>query len=330
MEPIEGIESGPLGRVQGIRVGHAADLKALTGCTVILCDGGAVAAVDVRGGAPGSRELALLRPGMLVRKIHALFLTGGSAFGLDAAGGVMRYLEERGVGHPTSYGVVPIVPSAVIYDLNVGDARRRPDPAMAYEAAASASADEAGEGNVGAGAGATVGKILGIENATKAGLGTAILKLSGDFVLGALAVVNAVGDIYDPVTGHILAGARDPVTGGFVDTIRFVREQIAFIPPMGESTTLAVIVTNANFDGAELGVIAAMAHDGLARVIRPVHTRHDGDAVFALSTGKIRGLDVNIAGALAAELVAWAIRRAVEMAEGLAGIPSARDLRASP
>lgn len=336
---------GSLTDVPGLRVGHAHNRDAQTGCTVVVCEAeGAVAGVDVRGAAPGTRETDLLEPGNLVERVHAVVLTGGSVFGLDAACGVVRWLEERGVGYDTGVARVPIVPAAVIFDLAVGDASVRPDYLMGYEACERATSEAVEEGRVGVGAGATVGKILGLPMASPGGVGTASLRLPNGVTVGALVVVNAFGDIIDPSSGRILAGARAPRGGGWLDTQRAI-EQAAFAnatrkhetrkkaearkktaphdqqsaprqPFSGiENTTLAVVATDAALTKAQARKVAAMAHDGLARALRPIHTMFDGDTIFALSTGELVA-DVTTIGAVAAELVARAIARVGRAARG--------------
>ena len=310
--------------VPGIKVGHGTDLEALTGCTVVLCEGGAVGGVDVRGLAPGTRETDLLRPGNLVEKVHGVLLSGGSAFGLAAADGVMRYLEERKIGFNVGVTVVPIVPGAILFDLAVGDPFVRPDAAMGYAACLNASDAPPLEGNVGAGTGATVGKIYGPARCMKGGLGTASRR-SGGVVVGAIVAVNAFGDIVDPNRGHIIAGARKLHGEGFADTVQAMgslagRTALAFT-----STVIGVVATNARLSKAEANVVAQAAHDGLARVVRPAHTIFDGDTIFALATGAKRA-NIAIVGALAAEVMAEAIIRGVRQAESLGGIPAARDL----
>jgi L-aminopeptidase/D-esterase-like protein len=308
--------------VPGIKVGHYTDETAVTGCTVVLCEEGAVAGVDVRGSAPGTRETDLLRPTNLVEKVQAILLSGGSAFGLDAAGGVMRFLEEHGCGHETSVGKVPIVPAAIIFDLNVGDPRKRPGAEDGYQACLAASSGEVAEGCVGAGTGATVGKVLGIQRATKSGLGTASRMLANGLVIGALVVVNAVGDVVDPWTGKLLAGPRDERGKGFISTVglltngELVRSKI-----LAENTTLGVVATNAALSKEQVNKVAQMAQDGVARCIRPSHTMHDGDVMFALSLGDKRA-DVTLIGAVAAEVVAEAIVRAVQKAKTMGGVPA--------
>ena len=298
--------------VRGIEVGHAQDDQALTGCTVILCRKGAVAGVDVRGGAPGTRETDLLNPINLVEKVHAIVLAGGSAFGLDAATGVMRFLEENKIGFNTGVAKVPIVPSAILYDLNLGRADVRPDSAMGYRAAASASSEPPAEGNVGAGTGASVGKILGLKRAMKAGMGTASLNLKGT-VVGALVAANPFGDVIDPNTGMLLAGVRSGTT---LQKMKKVQAR----PVPTSHTVIGVIATNAKLTKAQATKVAQMAQDGIARTIKPAHTMFDGDTIFALATGEQKA-DVSTIGAFAAEVMAEAILRAVRMAKTAGGLP---------
>jgi L-aminopeptidase/D-esterase-like protein len=317
--------------VSGIRVGHAQDEEALTGCTVVLCEDGAVGGVDQRGGAPGSRETDLLRPMHLVEHVHGVMLAGGSAFGLDAAGGVMRYLEEHKAGFDTRVARVPIVPAAILFDLGLGDATVRPDAEMGYQACLNASEDPPAQGNVGAGTGATVGKVLGMGQAMKGGIGTAALEIGGRVVVGAIVAVNCFGDVIDPASGQILAGARSAeigplrigAPGYFADTQKVMtslvgRTTVSFATR--EHTVIGVVATNARLDKAETNKVAQMAQDGLARTIRPAHTMLDGDTLFALSTGKRRA-DVSIVGAFAAEVVAQAILQAVRSAGSAGGFP---------
>lgn len=311
--------SGKLTDVPGLRVGHATDAKHMTGCTVVLCPAeGCVAGVDQRGSAPGTRETDLLRPGQLVERVNAILLTGGSAFGLAAADGVMRYLEEKGMGYPVGIGVVPIVPAAVIFDLNIGDSRVRPDVAMGYAACTAARSGAVEEGNVGAGTGASVGKALGPAQAMKSGLGAASLRLPDGLIVAALMVVNALGDVVDPHTGSIIAGARLP-GGGWVDTAHLVLHG-APRPPTATSTVIGVVASNARLDKAQATKVAQMAHDGLARTVRPAHTMFDGDTIFALSAGDVQA-DVTRVGQAAADAVAEAIVQAVRTAHTAAGLP---------
>ena len=308
--------------IPGIEVGHAADLEGITGCTVVLCRAGAVGGVDVRGAAPGTRETDLLRPENLVQVVHAVLLTGGSAFGLDAAAGVMRYLEEQGIGYDAGVARVPIVPAAVLFDLAIGDARARPDAAMGYAACQAARADECPEGNVGAGVGCTVGKLLGMGSAMKGGLGTA-LREAGGLLVGAIVAVNALGDVVDPESGQIIAGARKKPGKGFADTTRTMAGLLGRAAlSLAGNTVIGVVATNASLTKAEANKVAQMAHDGLARSIRPAHTMMDGDAIFALATGAQK-THVTLVGALAAEALAEAIVRGVRAASSLGGVPAA-------
>lgn len=312
--------------IPGIQVGHWTDRDAATGCTVILCPQGAVAGVDVRGGAPGTRETDLLDPVCMVQQVHAICLAGGSAYGLAAADGVMRWLEERGHGFDVRVARVPIVPAAVIFDLAMGDAKVRPDAAAGYAACEAAQTGPVAEGNVGAGTGATVGKLLGYQWATKGGLGTASRVYANGLIVAALAVVNAAGDIVEPESGRIVAGARRADGSGFANIMRTLTTAgEADTDRWGRrNTTLGVVATNAKLTKAGATKVAQIAHNGLARAIRPVHTLIDGDVVFALSLGEAQG-DPGIVGALAADLLSEAIVRAVQAAERLHGVPAARD-----
>lgn len=316
--------------VKGIKVGHYTDREGVTGCTVVLCEGGAVGGVDVRGSAPGTRETDLVRPVNLVQEVHAVLLTGGSAYGLDAAGGVMRWLEERGVGFDVGVGVVPIVPGAVLLDLTIGDPKARPDAGAGFQACQSATDGLVAEGSVGAGTGATVGKLLGPKFATKCGLGTASVKIGKGIVVGALVAVNALGDVVDPDSGAILAGTRKPVVGGFVNTAKRMQGDLGQTILGLANTTLAVVATDAYLTKEGANKVAQMAHDGLARSIRPVHTMFDGDTVFALATGKPpkkgKGADPSVVGTAAAEVLARAVVRAAQQAKSLGGVPAACDL----
>jgi L-aminopeptidase/D-esterase-like protein len=311
--------------VPGIRVGHWTNLEAATGCTVVLCEEGAVAGADVRGPAPGTRETDLLRPGHLVERVHAVLLSGGSAFGLAAADGVMRYLEEQGVGLDTGVARVPIVPAAVLFDLAIGRADVRPDAEAGYQACLTADDGPVTEGNVGAGTGATVGKLLGPRYATKAGLGTVSQRIGKGVIVGAIVAVNAVGDVVDPQTGEILAGARKPVVGGFLNTAERIKGDLGQTILAMMSTTIGVVATNAQLTKEQTHLVAMMAQDGLARAIRPAHTMLDGDTLFALSLGGREG-DVSAIGTAAADVVAQAIVRAVRAAEALHRVPAYRDL----
>jgi len=326
MEPLNAITD-----VRGIQVGQAQDEEALTGCTVIICRKGAVAGVDVRGGAPGTRETDLLNPVNLVEKVHAVVLAGGSAFGLEAASGVMRYLEEQKIGFNTGVAKVPIVPAAILFDLNLGRADVRPDSAMGYRAAASASSDAPAEGNAGVGMGASVGKMFGPGLGMKAGVGTASMNIGGGVIVGALVAVNAWGDVIDPQTNQIIAGLRSGKVGplrvgkkdDFADTLSMMKS----VPGRGilglaarSNTVIGVVATNAKLTKAQATKVAQMAQDGIARTIRPAHTMLDGDVIFALSTGA-RKADVSSVGAFAAEVMAEAILRAVRTAKPAGELP---------
>ncbi len=307
--------SGSIASVRGIRVGHHTDRRRATGCTVIIADAGATAGVDVRGAAPGTRETDLLAPCNLVDRVHAIMLAGGSAFGLDAASGAMRYLEERGIGIDVGVAKVPIVPAAVLFDLDSGDPRIRPDADAGYQACVAASANPPAEGSVGAGAGATVGKLFGRRRAMKGGLGSAALTVDG-LTVGAIVAVNAVGDVTDPATGRVLAGARSADGGSLLDTrAALLAGELPVAPLEGTATTIGCVATDAVLTKAQAQRIARQAHDGLARTINPVHTSYDGDTLFALGTGAAeRPGNLLLLGVLAAEVVAIAVQRAVMIA----------------
>jgi len=320
--------------VAGLAVGHFTHPARATGCTVVLCPQGVVAGVDVRGGAPGTRETDLLRPENLVDRVHAVLLAGGSAFGLDAAGGVMRWLEEHGHGYPVGTVRVPIVPAAVIFDLWHGDPSIRPDAAAGHAACAAASTQPPAQGSVGAGAGATVGKLFGIERAMAGGIGTASVRLAG-VTVAALVVVNATGDVVDPSDGQAVAGARKSATSRHLlhSVEALLGGQLPERLQPGTATTIGVVATDAVLDKAQCTKLAAMAHDGLARSVVPAHTPFDGDTLFALATGTAGPpADLGVLGAMAAECVAQAIRNAARAASGLAAppLPAARDLRDLP
>ena len=313
--------------VSGVKVGHHTLAERPTGCTAILVEDGAVAGVDVRGGAPGTRETALLDPVNTVQQVFGISLSGGSAFGLDAATGVMRYLDERGVGYRVGANVVPIVPAAILFDLSIGDGSVRPGADCGYRAAAAASSAPAAEGSVGAGAGATVGKLRGMARAMKGGVGSASIELEGGLIVSALVAVNAVGDVIDPASGRVLAGVRTEDGSGLADARRLIRgdrdDSVA-----GSNTTIGVVATNARLTQAEATKVAQMAQDGLARAIYPSHTPSDGDTMFALATGEIEAASVSTVGTLAADMVVEAILSAIRNATGLPGIPSAAELGA--
>ena len=315
--------------VEGIEVGHWTDLEAATGCTVVLCCPGAIGGVDVRGSAPGTRETDLLRPMNLVQKAHAVLLTGGSAYGLDAAGGVMRWLEEQCMGYFVGVGVVPIVAAAVLFDLDIGRPDGRPGPQAGYAACQAATDGPVAEGCVGAGTGARVGNLRGPLSRTKGGIGTASRRMAGDVTVGAIVAVNAYGDVVDPATGQIIAGARSPDGRGFLNTVAALQGDMGHDRSgFPSNTTLAVVATDAGLSKEEANKVAQMAHDGLAQTIRPVHTMWDGDTVFALATGRRAdvSVDVSAVGAVAAAVLAEAVVRAVRQATSLAGVPAARDL----
>ena len=323
---------GSISDVRGLLVGHFTDPRRPTGCTVILTPQGVVAGVDVRGAAPGTRETELLSPLNAVEQVHAILLAGGSAFGLDAAGGVMRWLEEQGVGVQVGPVRVPIVPAAILFDLFIGDASIRPDAAAGHAACVAASTQPSAQGNVGAGAGATVGKLFGIERAMKGGIGCASVTVNG-VTVAALVAVNAVGDVVDPATGAVVAGARSVDGGSMIGTTRAILEGAVLAQLMpGSATSIGVVATDAVIDKVQANKIAQMAHDGLARSIDPVHTQTDGDTLFALGTGS-SGIKVHttVLGTLAAVVVARAVLNAVRAAEaiggpGLPSLPSARDM----
>ncbi len=320
--------AGGLTDVSGLRVGHFTDARRPTGCTVVVAEGGAVCGVDVRGGAPGTRETDLLDPVNSVQQVHAVVLSGGSAFGLESATGVVRYLEEKGIGFPVGVGKVPIVPAAILFDLSIGDWTIRPDARAGYEAARTAAAGPVAEGSVGAGAGATVGKLFGRGLAMKGGLGTASVRLPDGAVVAALVAVSAYGDVMDPATGRVLAGVRTRDGKGLRGAVdALLAGETPGRPLAGQNTSIGVVATNVSLTKTEATKVAQMAHDGLARSIRPVHTPWDGDTLFALSTGTVK-LDqaTLVVGALAAEAVARAVVRAVTTATGLPGYPSAGDL----
>lgn len=324
MNEISVMEIGPVG------IGQCENAVAGTGCTVVLCRdrdmGGMKAGLDVRGGGPASRDTKLLDPLMAAEKIHAVVLGGGSAFGLGAANGVMRYLEERDIGFEVGVTRVPLVVQSDIFDLTVGDPFVRPDPDMGYEAARLAmEAPNYRDGNYGAGCGATVGKFAGMDFCMKTGIGSYAVQ-TGDLRIGAVVVLNALGDIFDPNTGKMIAGLLSEDKKGFRGTLDLMTEKTEPVEnKFAGNTTLAVVITNADLDKARLCKIAGMAHDGYARAIRPVHTSADGDSIYAVSVGEVRA-DMDLVGTLAAEVVGKAIVRAVENAEGMYGFPAARDL----
>ncbi len=316
--------------VPGFAVGHASDFKNVTGCTVVLCPPGTVGSADIRGSAAGTRQMDALLAYHISTEVNAVFIAGGSAFGLDAAGGVMEYLEERGRGFDVTVTRVPIVPTAVIYDLSVGNCRARPDKAMGFAACQAAKSGAQGDGSVGAGVGATVGKLLGIHQATKGGLGTALLEGPEGLKVGALAVVNALGDVVDPDTGEILAGVRTaPESREFADAVGLLRQGVVrrrFGEPAAANTTIGVVATNARLTREQAQKIAQMSHNALARTIRPVHTLFDGDVVFVLAHPEVEA-DLHVIGILAETALQQAIISAVKSAHNLGVLPSYQDLR---
>jgi L-aminopeptidase/D-esterase-like protein len=326
--PAAASDNRTLTAIDGITVGHHTLDQRPTGCTVVLVEKGAVAGVDVRGGAPGTSETDLLSPLNTVPQVHGIALAGGSAFGLDAASGVKRWLEERRIGFEFGTALVPIVPAAILFDLGVGDNPSvRPTAECGYRAAQVASSAPVARGNVGAGTGATVGKMRGLSRAMKGGVGSTAIQVSDGLIVAALAAVNAVGDVIDPATGTVVAGVRTEDGRGLADARRLLREQAGEAPPAGAQTTLVIVATNARLTKAEATKVAQMAHDGLARAIVPAHTPVDGDTVFALATGALEAPpDLLRVGSLAAEVTADAILDAVRSAEGLPGLPAARDL----
>lgn len=318
--------------ISGIKVGHYTLSERPTGCTVVLAEKGAIGGVDVRGSAPGTRETDLLNPVNTVERVNAIVLSGGSAFGLDAASGVMRYLEERGIGYPTNVIPVPIVPAAILFDLGVGgNPKVRPTADCGYRAAMAATDGPVAEGNIGAGAGATIGKLAGRGRAMKAGIGTASYTLSDGTIVAALVAVNAVGDIIDPETGQVVAGVRTPDGKSLADARKLLRSPDFTLPARPPApfanTTIGVVATNARLTKAQATKIAQMAQDGVARAVYPTHTPVDGDTIFALATGEREASDVLKVGVFAADVVAQAIVRAARQATGIPGYPAARDLK---
>jgi L-aminopeptidase/D-esterase-like protein len=319
--------------VPGIRVGHASDFKALTGCTVILCEEGAAGGMDIRGDATGTRQTDALNPLHVVDRIHGVLLSGGSSFGLDAAGGVMTFLEENGKGFDVIKTKVPIVPAAVIFDLGIGDFRLRPDLRMGYEACLHAS-KRVEQGSVGAGTGATVGKLFGIDRAMKGGLGTSSIRGPNGVIVGALAVVNAFGDVFDPESNRILAGARSSKGSfRFSNSPMRMRKGVSRKPfgapvlsgPANFNTTLGIVATNANLSKRECHQVAQLSQSGLAKVITPIHTTFDGDLVFAISYGKKRA-DVNTVGLLGEAALIESVKRAIMEADGFGIVPAFKDI----
>ena len=317
---------GFLTDVKGIKLGHAEDKLALTGTSVILCQEGFTAGVDVRGAGPGTRETDLLRAENLVEKVHAVFLTGGSAFGLDVGGGIMKFLEEKNVGFDVGVGVVPIVPGAVLFDLAVGDSKVRPDFKMGYTAAKNAREKDENMGNLGAGCGASVGKILGNNFAMKSGIGQSSVKV-GELIVSSIVALNALGDIFDYEDGKIIAGVYDRKNKKFLDTCALYEKRLndynQFSPA---NTTISLVATNAKLTKANCNKISQMAHDGYARSINPVHTMNDGDTIFTLASGEVAA-DINLVGILAAKTISRSIANAIYSAEDSGGLVSYKSIK---
>lgn len=306
--------------IAGIKVGHASDFEALTGCTVVLCEKGAVAGCDIRGGATGTEEIDVMSPGHITTHVHAVVLAGGSAFGLEAASGVRRFLEQKGIGFQTGAAVVPIVPCAILYDLGIGKANVRPTREMGEAAAAAATDGPVQEGCIGAGTGATVGKALGMKHAMKGGIGSCTVELPGGVLVSALVAVNAAGDVLDPRTGSILAGARKEAGGrAFANSAELMKRRGAS-GGLRRNTTLAVVATNARLDKVQAQRVAQLSHHGFVRAISPVHTSMDGDLAIALSCGDLAASPDAVSVA-AGEAVGEAIARAVRKARTLGGVP---------
>lgn len=316
--------SGYITDIEGIKVGHSTSEEGMTGCTVVICEEGATGGVDVRGSAPGTRETDLFRPEKTVDRVHAIVLSGGSAFGLDASSGVMKYLEEQGIGFDVGVTKVPIVASAVIFDLNIGDYRIRPDLVMGYEAAKSATTRENRQGNIGCGMGATVGKIMGPKNVMKSGLGSATIEV-GELRVSALVSVNSFGDIYDYRTNEQIAGVYDYSRDIMLNTYEIMKNRDSDIGFSIQNTTIGIIATNAILNKAQAYKISQMAHNGFARSIDPIHTMVDGDTIFTMATNKIEA-DINLVGSMAAEVMSQAISNAIFYSKGYNEIYSFQDI----
>jgi len=310
--------------IEGIKVGHSCSIEGLTGCTVIICEEGATGGVDVRGSAPGTRETDLFKAENMVDKVHGIVLTGGSAFGLEAASGAMKYLEEGGIGFEVGVTKVPIVASAVIFDLNIGDHRIRPDFKMGYEAAKNASEKEDRQGCIGCGMGATVGKVLGPKFAMKSGLGSATIQL-GDLKVSAMVAVNSFGDVFDYKSKEQMAGVYDYEKKRLLNTMDILKKGYASDPFL-KNTTIGVIVTNAKLTKAQANKIAQMAHNGFARSINPIHTMYDGDTIFTMATNRVEA-DISLLGTLAAEVMSQAITNGIVYSDSLGGLLSHKDIK---
>ena len=322
---------GGITDIEGITVGHVTDLKHGTGCTVVLCEDGGVCGADIRGGATGTFGADTAGVLHLVPKTHAIVLTGGSAFGLESVFGVMQWLEERNIGFDVGVTKVPIVSGSVVFDLRLGSETVRPTKQWGYRACDAANSDTVDEGNTGAGTGATVGKLMGMKTAMKGGLGSATVQLKNDILVGAIAIVNAAGDVWDWESNHLIAGVRDPKTGKFSDTTKLMKEGVIrrnFKDAPTHNTTIGVVATNAKLEKWQATKVAQLAQNGIAWAVRPAHTMFDGDTIFAISTGDIEG-DVNTLGLAAQEAMATAIRNAIFQAESLHGVPSAGEHHAT-
>jgi L-aminopeptidase/D-esterase-like protein len=322
--------------VPGFRIGHAQNMDALTGCTVIIAEDGAIGGVDQRGGSPGTRETDLLRPMHMVEKVNAVLVTGGSAFGLNAAAGVMQYLEERKLGFDTGVARVPIVPAAVLFDLAIGDSGIRPDNAMGYQACQNAVAGPPAQGNAGAGCGATVGKIFGMAGAMKSGIGYAAVEITPGVFVGAVVAVNSFGDVVNYHNGEIIAGARPVKKAGItlggketfantLDVMRTMTGKAIMKFATSQNTTIGAVLTNARLSKEEANKVAQMAQNGFALALRPAHTMLDGDTLFTMASGK-KAVDVNIIGSFAPLAVAQAIINAVKFADSAGGLPAVKSL----
>ncbi len=312
--------------IDGIKVGHAANLEGFTGCTVILCEDGATGGIDVRGSAAGTRQTNSLESQHFVEEVHAVLLSGGSAFGLDAGGGVLKYLEERGKGFPTSAAKVPIVPTAIIYDLSFGNHKIRPDKEMGYMACKGAISGEIEEGSIGVGTGAVIGKAFGMELAMKGGFGTASRRLPSGLVVGAAVVVNAFGDVVNNDNNEIIAGARDSEEGHIlVNSFEQIKKGVTSKEEFFQDTTLGVVATNALLTKTEAIKISQMAHTGFAKTIFPIHLTSDGDLVITLSTRKLKA-EINIVGLLAEEAIIEAVKQAIMAADGFGIMPAYKDI----
>ena len=309
--------------IENIKIGHATNKEGGTGCTVIICENGAPCGLDVRGGGPASRESELLKPTAACQGIHALLLSGGSAFGLDAAGGVMQFLEERNIGFETGIVKVPLVCESCIFDLGIGDKNARPDKSMGYEACINAYHNDPLQwGNIGAGCGASVGKIKGKDYAMKSGIGSYAIQL-GELKIGAIVCVNAVGDVYDPENGKQIGGLLNESKNGVISSLQLLSSN--HDKGLATNTTIGTIITNAYFDKTKMNKIAQMAQNGLARTIKPVHTSMDGDSIYAMSTGNLTA-DIDLVGTLATEVMAYAIKNAFIQCESAYDLPSYREI----